>query len=79
MKTLSGKFGVWAVIGFTAVLTGCAQPPKFLADYYNSKDPCQSQNNGGVYPSFCGASSGRTTIYNQQNKPIGYVKTPKAF
>lgn len=24
MKTLSGKFGVWAVVGATAVLSGCS-------------------------------------------------------
>ena len=53
-------------------LTGCATPPQWLANHYDSQDPCQSKNwpeNGGKmninswgargpsgYPIFCGAS-----------------------
>ena len=56
------------------VLTGCAAPFEMYAHYLNSQDPCQRQNNGGNYPSFCGAGSGKTYIYNNQGAKVGYVK-----
>jgi hypothetical protein len=40
---------------------------------YDSQDPCQLKNNGGRYPSFCGASNNRAYIYNNTNQPIGYT------
>ena len=64
-------------------LTGCAgTPPKFLADFYDSQDPCQLQNIRGTtldekvanMPSWCGASSGRKYIYNNQGRQVGYTK-----
>jgi len=41
-------------------LTGCAQPPKFLADMYDNNDPCQRIDliKTGQYPSYCGAGKG---------------------
>lgn len=64
------------------VLGGCGTygEPLFLARMYDRADPCQRQNNGGNYPSFCGAgSSGRTVIYatptnNPLGAPVGYTK-----
>lgn len=57
------------------LLTGCAAPFEMYAHYLNSQDPCQRQNNGGVYPSFCGAGSGKTYIYKGTGgAPVGYVK-----
>jgi hypothetical protein len=64
-------------------LVGCAgQPPKFLADFYDAQDPCQLQNIRGAtlddkaknMPSWCGASSGRKYIYNNQGARMGYIK-----
>ena len=65
------------------ILTGCGgMPPKFLADFYDAQDPCQLQNIRGStldekvknMPSFCGASKGRTYIYDNRGKPLGYIK-----
>jgi hypothetical protein len=66
----------------TLTLTGCGTygEPKLLAWWYDRNDPCQLKNNGGDYPSFCGAgSAGRTTIYTNRpyapiGNPTGYVK-----
>lgn len=61
------------LIVVSLVLTGCAVPPKFVSNYYNSQDPCQSYGKpqGYTKPSFCGASGptysvtsgGQTRIY----------------
>ncbi|CAB4153437.1 hypothetical protein UFOVP623_40 [uncultured Caudovirales phage] len=47
-----------------------------VAKHYDDRDPCQSQNvkPGESMPEFCGASRGRTTIYNQYGKTVGYIK-----
>lgn len=63
----------------SCILAGCATAPSFLAQTYNNADPCQLQNNGGNYPSFCGAGTGRTVIYstptaNPIGAQIGYTK-----
>lgn len=68
-----------AILILSLALTGCGTGVKILAAVYDSKDPCQLQNNGGNYPSFCGASSGRTVIYSTPQgspigKPTGYIK-----
>lgn len=55
-------------------VSGCATPPQFLADMYNRADPCQRP----PYADFCGASSGRVTIYSPQGNAIGYVKGQKS-
>jgi hypothetical protein len=72
------------LILFVAVtLTGCAgTPPKFLADFYDAQDPCQLQNIRGAtldqkvanMPSFCGASRGRTYVYDNRGNKVGYIK-----
>lgn len=46
---------------------------------YDRADPCQmraelGRPEGYQRPSFCGAGSGRTYIYNNSNQRIGYVK-----
>lgn len=70
------------------LLTGCATPPAFLANYYDSRDPCQSQefskHDGSRlkppgysqqnFPAWCGASSGRTRIMNTHGQTLGYIK-----
>ena len=66
-----------AIIALT--LTGCATPPQFLASMYDHNDPCQARAElnrppGYQIPNWCGAASGRTYIYNNQNQRIGYVK-----
>lgn len=44
------------------VLTGCATPPRFLANMYDSNDPCQNYYNKAnyQYPNWCGANNGKT-------------------
>lgn len=55
------------------LLGGCATPPVWLAEYYNSQDPCLRSIN--EMPSWCGAGSGsKQTIYDSNNRRIGYVK-----
>lgn len=55
-------------------VTGCATPPQWLANHYNSQDPCQRQNYVDKQPTWCGASQGRTLIYKAQGgAAIGYI------
>lgn len=45
-------------LAFVALLSGCASPPQWLADHYNSQDLCQSRNwPMGREPSYCGAGA----------------------
>lgn len=66
-----------AIILATILLTGCATPPRFLAAMYDNNDPCQVQNNGGNYPSFCGASSG-TRYVTRDYRSGNYLTVTKA-
>lgn len=57
-------------------LTACAGG---IARFYDSQDPCQdrpelNRPQGYQTPSWCGASKGRTQIYNNQGRAIGYIK-----
>jgi hypothetical protein len=58
------------------ILTGCATPPRFLAEMYDSNDPCQLRNNQGNYPSYCGAGRGKALVTRDYytNKPVYYTK-----
>jgi hypothetical protein len=70
------------MVVISLALAGCGTygEPLLLARMFDAQDPCQRQNNGGRYPSFCGAgSSGRTVIYATPTNapigaPIGYTK-----
>jgi len=69
-------------------LTGCATPPSFLANYYDSRDPCQSQEfskfdgsrlkppgyTSKDFPTWCGAAQGRTRITNTHGQTTGYIR-----
>ena len=66
-------------LGLTQTACGLHGEPILLARMYDSQDPCQLKNNGGRYPSFCGASNNRAYIYNNQNQPIGYTKNNQVF
>jgi hypothetical protein len=65
-------------------LTGCGTngEPLLLARFYDAQDPCQLQNIRGAtiddkiknMPSWCGVSSGRKYIYNNQGARVGYTK-----
>jgi hypothetical protein len=57
-------------------LTACAGG---IARFYDGQDPCQNRAElnrppGYQIPSWCGASKGRTVIYNNQGHAIGYIK-----
>lgn len=59
------------------VVTGCATPPQWLANYYDGNDPCQVKNYGGDWskiPSYCGSSNNRVYIYNNYSERLGYIK-----
>lgn len=56
-------------------LTACGHQPlagkmAWFGDYWDAQDPCQRS----PMPDFCGASSGRTVIYNTQGYPVGFIK-----
>jgi hypothetical protein len=68
MKTLTGKFGVWAVAGATVFLSGCAQ----IARTYDSLDRCQQAS----APSYCGASQVTGRVIDSQGRTIGIIKRP---
>lgn len=67
-------------------LVGCAGPMQFLANTYDRNDPCQTgqfdeaerkrlgRPVGYQPPSWCGASNGRTYIYNNGGVQQGYIK-----
>ena len=70
------------------LLTGCATPPAFLADFYDARDPCQLQTHSrftgrelkpqgwGVtdIPSWCGARSQPRVIRDAQGHVIGTLR-----
>lgn len=59
------------------LLTGCATPPQWLADHYDSRDPCQTWNKpaGHVMPNWCGATrSTQYTVRDMQGRPIATIK-----
>ena len=64
-----------AALALALTLTGCGTygEPLLLARMFDAADGCQLKNNGGKYPSYCGAGgAGRTTIYaTPTNNPIG--------
>lgn len=62
-------------ITLVAVLTGCAQPPKFLAAIYNNNDVCQRTDliKTGQYPSWCGG--GTTKAYVTRDYRTGNYLT----
>ncbi len=70
------------ILSAAVLLTGCAAPFEMYAHYLNTQDPCQLQNIQGSsldqkvanMPKFCGASAGRTYIYNNRGLPVGYIK-----
>jgi hypothetical protein len=65
-----------ATLAVAVILSGCGTygEPLLLARIYDAQDPCQVKNNGGKYPSWCGATSGRQTIYTNRGAPVGYVQ-----
>ena len=59
-------------------LTGCAQPPRWLANMYDNNDPCQSKGVANYqYPSFCGASAG-TSYVTRDYRTGNYLTVTKA-
>lgn len=42
-----------------AALTGCAVPPKFISNYFDSQDPCQSvgKRSNWTRPDWCWTST----------------------
>jgi len=56
MKTLTLVLAV--------LLTGCATPPAFLANMYDSNDPCQNYYRVKDFkqPSWCGGGSGKRYV-----------------
>jgi starvation-inducible outer membrane lipoprotein len=64
------------LVASTLTLSACSTPPQWLANHYNRQDPCQNYHNrqNYQYPEWCGASAGRTYIYNNRGVRQGYVK-----
>lgn len=64
----------FVIVALTLILTGCATPPQWLADMYDSNDRCQNYYKVPNYqsPSYCGAGGGRayTTRDYYSNRPL---------
>jgi hypothetical protein len=45
----------FVILFLTVLLTGCAVPPKFLSNYFDGQDPCQSYGKGKDWtrPNWC--------------------------
>ena len=60
------------------LLAGCATPPRWLANMYDSNDPCQNyyKVSNYQYPNWCGASSGQKYITRDyySNRPLTIIK-----
>ena len=58
------------------LLTACAPMMTQVANYYDSRDPCQIWNKPQGYrqPNFCGAGGARATITDARHNTIGYIK-----
>lgn len=58
-------------------LSGCATPPQWMADYYDSRDPCQIKNRpeGYVIPNWCGSTRPQQVIRDYTTgRPIAVIK-----
>lgn len=59
------------------LLTGCAHPPQWLADHYDSRDPCQMRLKppGHIMPNWCGAGGNKVIIRDYTtNRPIAVIQ-----
>lgn len=72
---------MWIVksLSVTAILlslSACATPPQWLANHYNSQDPCQNYYNvpNYQYPEWCGASNARMRLYDNRGRLVGTVR-----
>jgi hypothetical protein len=54
------------------LLGGCATPPVWLAEYYNSQDPCLRSMN--EMPSWCGSGTTTVKTYDTNRKLTGYIE-----
>ena len=70
------KFYKLAVAMSVAALSGCATPPDWLANYYDSKDPCQAAQvqRTGTMPSWCLAPKPAARIQTSTGATIGYIR-----
>ena len=52
-------------------LSGCATPPRFIANYYNSQDPCQSYGKpqGWQRPDWCYTNNNSYLVTTQRLGP----------
>lgn len=52
------------ILSVLLLVTGCATPPQFLANMYDSNDPCQRTEliKEGKYPQWCGGGSGKRYV-----------------
>lgn len=65
---------LWLIL-IVSNLVGCGHQPlagkmAWFGDYWDAQDPCQRS----PMPDFCGASSGRTVIYNNSGQAVGYIR-----
>jgi hypothetical protein len=70
------KIVKWILISQSLlILTACQS----VARFYDGQDPCQTRAElnrpqGYSMPNTCGASTNRTTIYDNKGNRIGYIK-----
>lgn len=65
------------IVASTLLISGCATPPRWLADHYNSQDPCQARGRVNYsLPNFCGAAGAHPpqVIRDSQGRVLGTIR-----
>lgn len=65
-----------AIAAITTLLSGCATPPQWLAEHYNSQDPCQARGRANyTLPQFCGAAGATVRVIRDgSGRVIGTIR-----
>jgi len=63
------------IIVISILLGGCATAPEWLANYYDSTDPCQSRfkRSDQAPPTYCGSARGHWVMRDNRNQVIGTI------
>ena len=80
MNSHSKRFVKYAVASLVLLsIVGCATPPQFVSNYFNSNDPCQSHGKPQGYkkPTWCGTSSGQVVNIQQGLSRNNYIITTR--
>ena len=64
-----------SIVVISLLLGGCATAPEWLANYYDSTDPCQSRfkRPDQSPPTYCGSARGHWVVRDNRNQVIGTI------